>query len=276
MKEKIDFLNVYSYSRLEQFKKCPKQYYFSYLDPEIAPIKKQFRKQRDYQTKGQAVHDAITLFYHLPKEERNFKNLKNCLKEAWYSDLNPFKNPPLGELGGFKTLAHERRVYRESLNLLNNFFKLSEINPPLFYLPSKDIKNSYKDYEKLIRPLNNLFFISGKFDQINFVSSKGLEVIDYKTGKGNSDHFQLYFYKLLAELNFEFPVKKATFYYLDSKRKKEFDLSSLSQRKIKEMVLERIKEIESQRHFPCRVSRFCEHCDFLEICPYWQNKKGRP
>ena len=66
-----DFSKVYSVSKLELFEKCKKHYYFNYLDPEIAPIKKQFLKPRDYKTKGSAVHGAITLYYHLPKEKRN-------------------------------------------------------------------------------------------------------------------------------------------------------------------------------------------------------------
>lgn len=265
MKEKVNFLNVYSYSKLDQFRRCPRQYYFSYLDPEIAPLKYKFKKVRDYQTKGHSVHNAIVLFFHLPLQKRNFENLKKCLKEAWFSEIDPSKKPPLGKLGGFRSIEHERKVYKESLRLLKNFFEISEINPSLFYLPTAKIKNSYKDYQDLIQPINNIFFISGKFDQINYCK-KGLEVIDYKTGKENADPFQLHFYKILAELNFKKPVKKAVFYYLETKRKKEIDLSGLSLKKIKEEILEKIKRIESTKNFFPRYSSLCHHCDFFELC----------
>jgi hypothetical protein len=124
-----DFSKIYSYSKLELFNKCQQQYYFNYLDPVIAPIKKQFIKPRDYKTKGSAVHGAITLFYYLPFKARTFDNLKKCLKQAWFSEVDPEKKAPLGSLGGFKDIDHERKTYLDSLKLLSNFFKIEKKDP---------------------------------------------------------------------------------------------------------------------------------------------------
>lgn len=265
--EDIDFSKIYSFSKLNLFEKCKKQYYFHYLDPEISPIRKQFLKPRDYKTKGQGVHGAITLFYHLPKKERTFKKLKECLAKAWFSEIDPFKNPPLAESGGFKNLRHEREVYAQSLKLLKNFFYLEKPIPPIFYLPTKKIRDSFNDYKKLIKPLNKQFSISGKFDRIDKSDDETLRIIDFKTSKENQNQFQLIFYKLLAELNFQIPVKTLSFYYLDKEKVVDFDVSEIEKDEIKNQVLEKIKKIQSSKRFPAQFSGLCTHCDFFEICP---------
>jgi len=266
----IDFSKIYSYSKLELFEKCKKQYHFYYLDPQIVPIKKQFKKQRDYQTKGQAVHGAITLFYYLPVQDRTFDNLKKCLKEAWFSEIDLFKEPPLGKLGGFDSLEHEKKIYYDVLRLLKNFFELNDFNSNLFYLPTKNIKNSFSDYENLIKPLSEELFISGKFDRIDKFENNNLRIIDYKTGKKEGDQFQLDFYKLLAELNFDNKVSTVSFYYLDSGEGEDFDVSNLDQNRIKYQILEKIENIKNTQEFPPEPSGLCNHCDFQEICPIYK------
>lgn len=265
--ENIDFSKIYSYSKLSLFNKCKKQYYFEYLDPKIAQIKKQFRKPRDYKTKGQAVHGAITLFYHLPLEKRAFENLKDCLRRAWFSEIDPFKNPPLGETGGFGSLEHERKTYYDALRILRNFFSLGEIEPKIFYLPTDKIRNSFDDYKNFIKPVDDDLSISGKIDRIDELEDEGLRIIDFKTGKEDKDQFQLDFYKLLAELNFDNKVKVVSFYHLDMGKIKDFDVLDTDQNKIRNQVLEKIKIIRNARNFPPEPSGLCEHCDFLEICP---------
>jgi len=262
-----DFSKIYSYSKLELFDKCKQQYYFNYLDPEIAPIKKQFLKPRDYNTKGSAVHNAITLFYYLPKKERTFENLKKCLKKSWFSEKDIFKKPPLDKLGGFRNLNHERKTYRESLELLLNFFNLEKEEPNLFFIPAKTIKDSFSDYEKMIKPLDKSSFISGKFDRIDKLNNNKLRVVDFKTGRNGSNFFQLEFYKLLAELNFNKEVSQVSFYCLFSSRIKDFDVSKIRIKDIKEKVLERIGKIREAKKFPPNPNRLCNYCDFKEICP---------
>ncbi len=265
---KIDFSKIYSYSKISLFDKCPKQYYFNYLDPEIAPIKKQFKKQRDYQTKGLAVHGAITLFYYLPSSKRNFKNLKKSLEKAWFSEIDPQEKPPLRELGGFKSIEEERKAYLKALKLLKNFMQINEIKLPMFYLPTDSIKDSFNDYEQMIKPIAKEIFISGKFDRIDKTDNNNLKIIDYKTGAGEQDQSQLYFYKLLAELNFNRKVDVVSFYCLEKGEIKEFDVSKTDSDEIKNEVLKKIEQINNTQEFSVKPSRMCNHCDFQEICPY--------
>ena len=264
--QKIDFSKIYSYSKLELFKKCKKQYHFSYLDPEIAPIKKQFYKPRDYKTKGNAVHGAITLFYHLPKKKRTFEGIKKCLEKAWFSEADATKAPPLGKLGGFLDLEHERRVYGDSLRQLNNLLKI-EKNPSLFYMPTENIWESFSDYEEMIKPLDEGVMISGKFDRIDRLEDGSLRIIDFKTGKENGSFFQLEFYKILTEMNFSDKVSQVSFYYLDSGKVKNFDADKIDSSEIKNRILEKIDVVNKTEKFFPTQTRLCDHCDFQEICP---------
>ncbi len=262
----IDFSKVYSYSKLEKFKKCPLDYYFYYLDPEW----KGFQKPKDYKTKGSAVHNAITLFYHLKPEERNLSNLRECLYQAWFSEVDPAKEPPLGEIGGFNNIFHERKTYWEALRMLKNFFNLEDTNPQLFYLPTKDIKHSFGDYQDSIQPLTDGVFISGKFDRIDKLENNTLRIVDFKTGKNSQDRSQLDFYALLAELNFDLEVSTASFYYLNEGKIIDFRMTDAEKKKVKKQILERIEIIESTKKFTPNPSRLCSHCDFKPICPVFK------
>lgn len=272
--EDIDFSKIYSYSKLTLFSKCKKKYYFNYLDPEIAPIKKQFIKPRDYKTKGQAVHGAITLFYHLFPEEQTFENLKKCLSNAWFSEIDVSKEPPLGKTGGFENLEHERKVYLDSLYLLKNFLKIEKVSPSLFFLPTKNIRDSFDDYKNLIKPIDDKFFVSGKFDRVDKLKNGNLKVIDFKTGKNDQDYFQLKFYKVLAELNFNKKVDIVSFYYLDKKKVKSYNVSKVDTGEIKNRILEKINIIRDTKEFPAEPNRLCSHCDFKEICPVFKTNKN--
>ena len=277
----IDFSKIYSFSKLKLFEQCPRAYHFSYLDEIYSKMKSKLNKDPvniwPFNTLGKAVHDAITLFLYLLKGDQTLENLKEKLKLTWKSEAMPQKIPPLGKWGGFKDLKEERQYYRQALEMLANFFDLKRSvlgknkDRPLSkikYLSTNDLKNSIDDYKKLIKPINNNFDISGKFDLILNLDEKSLEVIDFKTGKSEEkDDFQLRFYKLLAELNFSQPVNKASFYYLRTGNIKEFDLTQNESENIKKEVLKKTGKIQTCKKFTPKPSKLCQYCIFRAFCP---------
>jgi putative RecB family exonuclease len=119
----------------------------------------------------------------------------------------------------------------------------------------------------MIKPINEDLSISGKFDRVDKLENGNLRVIDFKTGKGKNGFSQLEFYKLLAELNFNTKVDQVSYYYLNSKEIKNFDVSEIKEDEIKNKVLEKINIIKETREFPPNPNRLCSYCDFKEICP---------
>lgn len=272
MDAKIDYAKIYSPSKLNMFLECPKCYHFYYLDPIYSKMKSDLKKLPDniwsFHTLGKAVHNAITLFYHSPIEERTKGSLKEFLKETWQSEVMPNKKPPLGKWGGFESIEREREAYHQALQMLANFWEMAELEIKPAYLPTRDFWRSIEDYKKLIVPLTSEFDISGKFDLVIAEDDDSLRIVDFKTGKREKDdYFQLRFYKILAELRFKKPVEKASFYFLRAGNKKEFDLTGETIEEIRKEMLARIREIKAKRIFEPRPSKLCKFCLFKSFCP---------
>lgn len=266
----LDFSKIFSVSKINLFRECPQQYYFFYLDPVYSKLKNKLKREPEnifsFQTLGKAVHDAITLFYHLEPEKRTGESLKRLLPQTWRSEAFWQKKPPLGKWGGFKALEEERETYKEALELLLNFFQIAEPEPQISYLPTQDLKNSIEDYKNLVINLNEDYQLSGKLDLI-LGKEGGLHIIDFKTGKREEvDDFQLRFYKLLVEENFEKPVVKTSFYFLRKPTVKDFKIET-DKKVIREEIKEKIDKIQNCQEFQPRPSKLCQFCLFRNLCP---------
>jgi CRISPR/Cas system-associated exonuclease Cas4 (RecB family) len=267
----VDFSRIYSFSKLKLFDQCPKSYHFFYIDEIYSKMKAELRRDPaniwSFNTLGKAVHDAITLYLHLPDKQKNQVNLKDQLKQAWRSEAMKQKLPPLGKWGGFQSLQEERKYYHQALLMLVNFQKLYDHNLKIRFLPTKNTQRSIEDYKKLIQPISKDYDISGKLDLAVDLNDH-LGVIDFKTSKKQEkDIFQLKFYKLLAELNFQKPVLKASFYYLTRSQIKEYNLSNENTSQIKKLILNKINKIKKEKFFKPQPSKLCRYCIFKTFCP---------
>jgi len=268
--QKIDYSKIYSPSKLNLFIQCPQHYFFNYLDPVKMKMKTKLKQMPEniypFHTLGKAIHNAITLYYYLPLSQRTKENLMKKLEEAWISEARWNKKPPLLQWGGFESVEEERGVYTEAIKMLRNFLKMADENPAIHYLPTEDFRHSIKDYQDLIVSLNDDYDISGKFDLIT-QDNDGLHIIDFKTAKKEkTDPFQLDFYQLLAELNFNKPVKRASFYFLKTGKKKSFKVKKKAE-EIKEGVLKRIEKIQKTKEWQTKPSKLCQYCIFTSFCP---------
>lgn len=271
----LDFSKIYSFSKLDLFVKCPQLYFFSNISPIYSKMKNKLKNYPanifSFNTIGKAVHNAITLYYHLSLKERTSKNLHKCLEQSWFSEAMRFKKMPLGKWGGFKNIEEERIAFKDALIMLSNFQKITDTNFEIEFLPTDDLKNSINDYKALIKPLNEKYDISGKFDLVGNKSGL-LNIIDFKTSKREDvNEFQLRFYKLLAELNFKKPVKSTSFYFLRTGSIKEINIEKTNTEDIKKEVLQSIEKINSTKNFTQNVTKLCKFCIYKTFCP--ENKK---
>jgi len=272
--QKINYSKIYSPHKLGMFGKCPKAYHFNYLDPVYSKMKGGLKKMPeniwDFQTLGKAVHNAITLFYHLPPADRTEKNLLEKLKETWRSEVMWNKKPPLGRWGGFDDddVESERNAYRRAIRMLRNFLEMADTDPKIKVLPTENLRKSIEDYKFLITPLTDEIDISGKFDLVVKLDDGTLQVIDYKTAKrDNFEPLQLRFYKALAELRFGDPVGQVSLYFLESGTVQDIDLKDESTADIKKEILKKVTAIQNTKKFEPNPTKLCRYCLFKTFCP---------
>ncbi len=269
---KLDYSRIFSPSKLAMYGQCPKEYEFNYVDPIQSKMKNRLKNMPEniwpFYTLGKAVHNAITMFYYLPKGERTLKKLKENLMFTWRSEVMWNKKPPLGKWGGFMTLEEEREYYRQGLSMLETFFSMAPAGSEFEFLPTQNFRRSIEDYEKLITYLTDDFDISGKFDLVTRNPDGSLNIIDFKTGKKDQpEDLQMTFYRVLAELRFKKPVKNLMLYLLRFGKIIELNNEGTSERDLKGEIIQKIVAVKSATTFSTNVSKLCKFCLFKDFCP---------
>lgn len=243
--------------KLNTFLRCPKQYHFEYIDPQMALIKKQIKKKRPVLEMGSFIHDALTLFFKSPVEERTQVTISGILKDVWQG--------PRGEKYGFKSLEQERRCYQEALRMLKRFVENENLNPNIFALPVSPPGNSFDDYKKI--PFADNLELGGKIDRVDITPEGTLEIIDYKTGQGRDDNLQLLVYAFLVEGLFKKKVSKASYLYLKSGSWRSIVPEKELFEQTRKQILEIVEKIAKETEWSPSVSKLCAYCDYLYFCP---------
>ncbi len=244
-------------SKINIYLNCKKQYYFEYLDPEIAKIKKQLKKKKPEMELGSFIHDSLTLFFKEPIEKRNWANMAEILKQVWQG--------PRGESYGFKTIEQERDFYNQALKMLKWFIKNENIKPDIFALPVSPPGKSFDDYITI--SFDTDLDLGGKIDRIDKLPNGNLEIIDYKTGKEKDDNLQLLIYVFLAEKIFEKRVEKVKYIYLKTGNCPSITPEIIDKEKAKEKIITIANEIKIEKDWQPNVSRLCDYCDYIAFCP---------
>ncbi|MFH0932462.1 MAG: PD-(D/E)XK nuclease family protein [bacterium] len=244
-------------SKINIYLNCPKQYYFEYLDPEIAKIKKQLKKKRAEMEMGSFIHDSLTLFFKETAEQRNWQKMTAILKQVWQG--------PRGESYGFKTIEQERDFYNQALNMLQWFVRNENLKPNIFALPVSPPGKSFDDYITISFGEN--LDLGGKIDRIDKLDNGNLEIIDYKTGKEKDDTLQLFIYIFLAEKIFEKNVEKVKYIYLKSANSPVIAPEVVEKEKAKEKIFDIASKIQAEKDWAPHVSKLCDYCDYIAFCP---------
>src|ERR1035437_11151110 len=123
--------------------------------------------------------------------------------------------------------------------------------------------------------LKNGVKVFGKIERID-AKSKGIEIIDYKTGEDNpkakaAHELQLAIYALSAiKVKDEILNRKPedvtlTLHFLESNTKKSMSFSKEDLDKFEDELVEKIKEIENS-DFKCSGSVLCVNCEYKMLC----------
>ena len=242
-----------SYTQIETYERCGKQYEYRYLirvpEPESSAL-----------SFGSSVHRALELFY---------KDLKDKKKVKLGTLLDHFRKNfiPLGYLN--KRL--QERSFEAGLKILEGYFNR-------YFDPKTQVYAVEKNFLLKLKSVKKLYKIGGKIDRIDKIDNH-YEIIDYKTGKKPKDSqlkksLQLGIYALAAMdknlLNLKPEQITLTFHYLDKGEEFSVKASDRDLEKVKEQVIEALDKMASGDFTP-NVGMHCDWCPFRIICPAWGN-----
>ncbi|MBI2600578.1 PD-(D/E)XK nuclease family protein [Candidatus Daviesbacteria bacterium] len=184
-----------SYTSLSDFIKCPRSFYLKhvYRDPQ-----KGYKLQiiSPFLTLGSTVHDTIKWYLEAPTKPT---------REQTLAKFRNFWRKYRLQKGGFNSLEEEVSYGQRGLKMLENFLENAEILEPCA---------PFVSFPKF-RLVDNIILM-GNFDFVGQCSDGSLHIVDFKTGaKDENDSLQLHIYAILAEANFQKPVSKISFWYLD-------------------------------------------------------------
>ncbi|HUV72505.1 MAG TPA: ATP-dependent DNA helicase [Clostridia bacterium] len=248
-------LTELSYSQIDSFNTCPLKYKFSYLlslpTPPSAAL-----------TFGSVIHQTMCDFYQraLSGQKPNKKDVLKIMAENW-SSL------------GYISQAHQKKYKKEGEKILSQFFEkaYSAKDLPIVLEQPFSVK------------ISSSLKINGKIDRID-KTKKGIEIIDYKTGKSSSQKevdkdLQLALYALAATngtLEYLGVLKetpqpsqvKVSFYFFTNQKKVSTIKKKEDFEKLKKELIRKAEEI-SQSQFSPTPGKHCDFCEYRMLCEAW-------
>jgi DNA helicase II / ATP-dependent DNA helicase PcrA len=241
-------VNYLSYSQLQTFEICPLHYKLKYI-LKIPTL------QTSAQSFGTSVHAALRNFYQNPPtgNKLNIRDIEKIVNDAWINE-------------GYSSKTHEKKALEKATKIVSAYLtkNFNKHNLPI----------------ELEYPFNfnlNGIKIAGRIDRIDKLDGNKIEIIDYKTGdnvptpKKLEEDLQLTFYALAANEVKDKTLGKEpediilSLYYLEKEIKLTTTRSKEQLKEAKELILEKIKEIEKS-DFRCSGSLFCKNCEYKILC----------
>ncbi len=229
-------------SKIEIYKQCPQRYKFHYVHRLI----RRYKKDWPHISYGESIHAALREFFRIPPAVRSYERLEKIYRRNWVRK-------------GFKSPEEEAEWGRRGLEVLRRFCETEDITKS----PICVEKNFEAKYPQVT--------LMGRIDRVDQLS-EGLHIIDYKTGRQAKkeeieDSIELSIYQLVVEKRLKRSVAKITLCYLDSGEK----ITTVRERSQLEEHFQKLtqlsREMEEREDFPPQPGKFCNWCDFLEICP---------
>jgi len=242
-------INYLSYSQIDIFNTCPRQYRYRYLQRIPVP-------PSAAQSFGDAIHKALLSFYKVAKEGKNptKEDLLRLLGENW-SSL------------GYASKTHEEKMKKQGQEMLAGFYE-----------KAYDPKRLPRDLEQVFTiKVTPEFKVGGKIDRVDELEDGRIEILDYKTGrvlKGEKieQSLQMTVYALAAQDQGIYGKKAEevvlSFYFFDTQEKISTRRTSEQLKEAKKALIEKKEEIEKSDFSP-KPSNMCEFCDFKLLCEAW-------
>lgn len=252
-----------SYTQFVAFETCPLQYKFAHLlrIPVLGKFQKSF---------GSTIHTTLEEFM------RRLRERTDVVQQTLFG-LSPMA---IGADGGL-TVSEKELLEMYEKQWQGEWF-LSAKQKDEFREKGKEmLKKFYAQVlEERPRPilLEEPFkvklgasVIKGKIDRVDRLGDKGVEIIDYKTGKTKEklewkDKRQLLLYQIALEERGFIP-ERLTYYYLDGGARLSFLGTEEEKEKVKTELAAFMENLKKGDFTPT-PGMWCGSCDFRDICEY--------
>ncbi|MGB7498133.1 MAG: ATP-dependent DNA helicase [Candidatus Acidiferrum sp.] len=232
-----------SSSAIENFRKCPQQYAFSYL----WSLKEGPRAALSF---GSVMHTTIRRFLEQLKKgiKLPFEEVQRLYETEWSS-------------AGYEDEYQEAEYKKDGLEQLEVFHGAILAAAP-------NILEQEKAFEL---PLENDVILSGRMDQVNSLGRSDVEIVDYKTGKPKKEAdvrkgLQLSIYALAAREIFEWNPVRLVFHYLQDNSTVVTTRDAKQMDEAERMIQETAADIRAKQ-FPAKPGFACRTCAYALICP---------
>ena len=244
----------FSYSTLDSFDRCPRQYALRYLCDLRA---KQPRPAADF---GSAAHAAFELFTRERRER----------------PARGERPPDRADLGRFFDAAWAGSSLPEDVNaptwlarvapMLDSFWESETSRPAATIGEEMPFR-----LDLLMAPESAV--VAGYIDRVDRLPSGRVEVIDYKTGRPGrppeaSASLQLSIYALGCRdaLGLGTP-ERVTFYLVEQGLRLSAAVTDSDLDRVRDRLIDRAREVRDSGYPPTPSNRACSWCDFRAICP---------
>jgi len=234
--------SIYSYSKIDLWKSCPKKFKFNYIDK--IQIPKIFNPITE---RGTLIHSIL--------EFDLIDNLDNYVSDEKYQLSEEEKLKAVNDCLFFM----QTPLYKEIKNL-----KGKPVTEQEFFLDS-DLKPTLNANKSAVKGFIDAIIVN-EDDKICYI-------FDWKTGgtkeklkkyPRSSDQLELYI--IWAFQVFNVDTIKAAYIYVDLEHKQEFEYSKRDLNFLKEKFIKKIEQIEADNKFDYKFSKLCAWCAFKEHC----------
>lgn len=247
----------FSHSRIGSFENCPLQYKFNYIDK--IPV--------DYEDTvetflGGKVHETLGKLYKDLKFEKLLilNELLEFFNKIWKENWN-------------ETVKINRTEYtQDNYRKMGERFLTDYYNRYKPFDQGKVIGLETQDFLDLDEKGDYKFHI--RIDRLMDMGNGLYEIHDYKTNNSlppqedlDKDR-QLAMYSLWVKNQFK-DLKKVrlVWHFLAFDKEMESYRTTEELEDLKKEIMDKIKIIESTKHFPANVSALCDWCNFMSLCP---------
>ncbi len=245
-------------SRASDFMQCPLLYRFRVIDRLPSP-------PSPAAARGTLVHSVLERLFDLPAAERTPDAAAALVGPQWQQLVET--EPELAAMLETDENRTEDSWFAEAVQLINTWFVLED---PTRLEPAERELYVEAEFDGLT--------LRGYVDRLDVAPNGALRVVDYKTGRSPSEHFeakalfQMKFYALvLWRLRGVLPQMLQLVYLGNSELMRYSpDEAGLlaTERKVKALwtAIERAATTGDWRP---RTSRLCDGCDYKHLCPAW-------